>query len=137
MTYIQFLGTKKNIIIGFYIFNLLALFVNIFHIEGKYTTMPESSDNIPTDNTFWTREYIVIYEGDGTDSYSSGNIEAFNEQRFWPFVTFCAHGLINSNKYYHNPFYGIFIFYDYSEFIAYSVIFFLILYFIWNRKYNS
>jgi hypothetical protein len=141
MAFIEYLKTKKNIILAFYVFHLFALFVNVFHIEGNYKTYPRGKDKEPTYNTFLTRESIVIYVNEKhgivtTESYS-GHIESFNKQRFWPFVPFCARGILNKEEYYHNEFYGIFIFYDYSEFIAYSFILFLILYYNWNRKQSK
>lgn len=136
MTFLNYLNTNRNLIIKFYIINLLALFVNLFHIEGKFLT-DGCNENYPTENALFTKEIVTIYEqpfNEDVSGYSSGEMEIYSKGKFYPFVPFFKHNILNGKSYCSNSFYGIFAFYDYSEFIAYSLLLLLILYFKWDKK---
>ena len=136
MNFLDFLKYKRNLIIKFLIINVIALFVNVFHIEGVFHT--EGCDSTSqTKHALFTKKTVTIYDdpyNEETSSSSNGKMENFSKSNFYPFVPFLKHSLFNGKSYCSNSFYGIFAFYDYSEFIAYSFLLFIILYFYWDKK---
>jgi hypothetical protein len=119
--YLTFLKSKKNFLISWFTFHLVALFVNFFGIEGGITE---------TDNLLTTKP----------DFYNRPS------EHFYPFVKFAHKSqyyepgpLYNSgpttktNTYFH----GIFYQYDISEFLAYTFLIFLILYIVFQSKKNT
>lgn len=136
MNFLEFLRHKRNLIIKFLIINVIALFVNVFHIEGVFHTEGCESTS-QTKHALFTKETVTIYDNpynEETSNSSSGEMENFSKSNFYPFVPFFKHSLFNGKSYCSNSFYGIFAFYDYSEFIAYFFLLFIVLYFYWDKK---
>lgn len=118
MTFKNYLISKKTLIIFFFLFQFLALFVNIFGIEGQFNTKYSS------------RSYPCRIDCFFTDHKYNGGNEDIYQKNFWPFVDFFTSNPWDSLC--DHRFRGVFRYYDYSEFIAYSLLFFLILYLAWN-----
>lgn len=136
MNFLDFLKHKRNFIIKFLIINFVALFVNIFHIEGIFYTEGCNSSS-QTKHALFTKETVTIYHNpfnEETSGSSNGEMEIFTKSYFYPFVPFFEHNLFNGKSYCSNSFYGIFAFYDYSEFMAYFFMLFVLLYFYWDKK---
>ena len=127
MAFTEYLNSKRNLLVFWFLFHTFALFVNYFQIEGLYSI----------------RRYAEHVEsGDDDNYYIFTKAEDFKDskQKFWPFVKF----IVNKNEVYkqygwqskYNPidFNGIFYEYDISEFIAYSLLVILVLYLKWNSK---
>lgn len=144
MTFKNYLLTKKNFLIIFFLINAFALFVNIFKIEGKI----EEGSNVDSERQIIKNHCTPKGYSYEACSYSSwvylwtAKEEGSNhENGFWPIVKFYSdfsYGINPTTKIHmHNgSFNGIFYQYDISEFIAYSLLIFVILYFIWNNKVN-
>jgi hypothetical protein len=140
MTFKEYLKSKKNLIIIYLCFNLFALFVSGFGIEGVI----QKGDR----NCMNCREIPVIHIF--TDNYNQFTINSQN--KFWPFSGITNSILIEHNSYgsyVHDTnlfkpipencnkiidFFGIFYMYDMSEFIAYIFLLFIVLYFRWENK---
>ncbi len=115
MNYFEYLKTKNKFLVIWFIIHGLALFVNIFNIEGRIYS-----------------KYL------GPGPYGMGKSRSFNlftaktsswNDGFWPFADF----LTTENDYNGFKFKGVFFDYGIAEFIAYSVLIFIIYYF----KYES
>ncbi len=125
MTFTEFLKSKLNLIIVFTAINSFALFVNIFGIKGNVRE---------EDNYYKTFSKRIDLFTQGYDDESTS--------KFWPFVDFKSSWSKwdDISSYDKGPdkssikFYGLFNQYDYSEFLAYSLILLLIFYFNWNRN---
>lgn len=125
MTFTEFLKSKLNLIIVFTAINSFALFVNIFGIKGNVRE---------EDNYYKTFSKRIDLFTQGYDDESTS--------KFWPFVDFKSSWSKwdDISPYDKGPdkssikFYGLFNQYDYSEFLAYSLILLLIFYFNWNRN---
>lgn len=135
MEFKNFLYTKRKLIVLWIIFHSIALFVNLFEIEGTISVEKYSYITVGHNQTIFnlfTSHYV--YYDEPINSYSStigGGTSEFTYSCFWPFVRFTENGKLNSFK--GNSFYGIFIFYDYSEFIVYLLLLLIILYFRWEK----
>lgn len=114
MNFKTYLEKKSKLLVIWFTIHGSALFLNLFGIRGEIIDKPGLEITLFTRGTPDTKD-------------------------FWPFVKFYSNysyqysiGDINS----YNVFSGIFYDYDFSEFIAYSVIIFLVLYFsfIQNQK---
>ncbi len=106
MSYLKYISERKNLLIIWFSFHFLALFVNIFMIQGVFS------------------EYfnLLCRYPDYKDNAAS---------HFYPFVKIIEISDISGRKTYFN---GIFYLYDISEFIAYSFLIFLILYIAYQGK---
>jgi hypothetical protein len=133
-TFTNYIKSKRNLLIIWFLFHGFALFVNVFDIEGYHTYNQRSTkDDI---ETHYEDSYFNLFT-------SSDYLTGPKSRDFWPFVKFYestksngssvndgAYEMVTTN------FYGIFNQYDYSEFIAYSIIIFLVLYLQWNSRYS-
>jgi hypothetical protein len=106
MTFGNYLKSKQQLLIVWFVIHGIALFVNYFGIKGQVNY-----------HTYILTEHAVNQE---SKSY------------FWPFVKFVYEGHwttgVTSN------FVGIFYEYDFSEFLAYGILAFLIAYWRWHYK---
>lgn len=130
MTFPEYLKSKQRFIIIWSSIHAFALFVNLFGIEGDISSR---SDSIGRKD--YTSFYLFTKERDQF-SYDSKPSE-----NFWPFVQFYKSN-ISYNPYAQrkedfSSFKGIFYEYDISEFIAYSLLLLLVLYFFWTAKKPS
>lgn len=130
MKFTQYLKSKQNLLIVLVLINLVALFVNIFQIEGDI-----SPKDIITDKY---EKYAGVY------LFSNSYVEHKSDKpssHFWPFVKFykskTLYNPYNNSKSVFSTFNGIFYKYDISEFIAYVFTIFLLLYIRWKSKYND
>lgn len=126
MTFVNYLSIKKNFIIIWLCFHFLALFVNIFEIQGNLIAKSNTKTSYSQAKNFFTTYGITEY----------------SKQDFWPFVTYFGQEMQSNitedyDKATSSEFYGVFTDYDYSEFIAYQLLLLIFLYFYWNKKYNS
>lgn len=125
-SFINYLISKKLLTILFLLINSFAVFVNVNKIYGEYKTKNKCNETLETTNYFLT-------------SYNN----TFNgvKSQFWPFVDFFQHSNDElppeGMRWCSNSFKGIFYSYDYSEFLAYSVLFIVILFISWNIKTNK
>ncbi len=119
MTFKDYLISKKTILIIFFSFQFLALFLNVFGIEGRFHTKSDCSDNKVTNYFFTDNKY-----SDDEDKYQSN---------FWPFVKFFYHSG-EEGDWCADPYMGLFRYYDYSEFLGYTAILFLTLYIFWSSN---
>lgn len=119
MNYFEYLKSKSLLLVTWNTINASALFVNYFKIKGSIHInqgdINEKSDLI---NIFTT------------------NADSYVQRDFWPFVEF-----INEKEYDYyglknQLFNGIFYNYDLSEFIAYTLLIFIVLFFIFESKKN-
>jgi hypothetical protein len=108
MTFSNYLQSKQKILIFYFLFHGVALFVNVFGIKGEIS----SYDRLLTEH----------------------KISAESKAHFWPIVKFVYPDV---NGYGTAAFVGIFQHYDYSEFIAYVILIFVVFYFMWNSKKTS
>lgn len=109
MTFTDYLNTKKKFLIYYFLFHSFALFVNVFLIEGKISEY----------TNLLTRENFSI----------SGDTET---KHFWPIVKY-VDSFYDGSSYFN----GIFYHYDISEFLGYSVLIFVALYFYYENKPSS
>lgn len=146
MTFIEYLKSKRTFIIIWLSIQGIALFVNLFKIEGKteysHTTFTEqrTEGRYPGTYNVTVDRYANILTTEPNNFYG----EKGNSSYFWPFVKFSeTNKYLNSrdyNTYYEHTshsFKGIFYRYDVSEFIAYNVILLLVFYFMWSGKKSS
>jgi len=140
MNFLSYLSSKRNLIILWTLFHGIALFVNTFEIEICSNKI-ESSNNTNYAPTF--RRICILCNSSRKDVAKS---------EFWPFVQFYVDNLAYENEEdkRRNDVYismgkgsqiikrfgGVFYQYDISEFIAYSILLLLILYFKWSLKSN-
>ncbi len=109
MSFTDYLYLKKNFLIWWFVIHGFALFVNLIKIEDD----------------FW-----ISHSRTSVNLFS--DYDNRSERHFWPFVEFYydietynrEDGLTKTSY-----FEGIFYQYDISEFIAYSILVFLLLYF--------
>ncbi len=122
MLFLDYIKSKTTFLVSWFVFHGFALFVNIFEIDPKYWYHPPYID----DET----HFLQNGGGEGSD--------------FWPFVKFSEsntsgsliNGVIVPNVVKVHTFNGIFYRYDLSEFIAYSILIFIALYFRYISKKN-
>lgn len=131
MTYTEYLKSKRTLLITWFIIHSFALFVNFFSIEGDISSESNRSNykDYTTTNLF-TTEHKINYSNKKPSS------------QFWPFVKFydsdVSYNPYMNRKEDFSKFRGIFYQYDISEFIAYTALLFLILFFVWpNKKEES
>lgn len=110
MNYFEYLKTKTKFLVIWFIIHGLALFVNIFNIEGRIYYIPRAS-------RYGRGQYANLF----TNRFESSD-------DFWPFVNFLYEGD------YSKGFRGIFYDYGIAEFIAYSVLIFIIYYFRYESQ---
>lgn len=130
MAFTEFLKSKQRFIIIWLAIHGLALFVNLFGIEGNISSRNDSSGR--KDYT----SFRLFTKDRGEYSYDPKPSEDF-----WPFVGFYK-SKVSYNPYMQrkedfSSFNGIFYQYDISEFIAYNLILLLIFYFMWSGKKPS
>ena len=126
INFFEFLILKRNTLIILMCINCFAWGVNILGIRGEYRFTPKECSKKIERNFF--SHYLFCSENG--DSY----IEEEYESNFWPFVDYfeddrdsflCSFDGISEFK-------GLFRYFDKSEFIFYSVLIFLMLYFRWE-----
>ena len=120
MTFKNYLVSKKTILIIFFSFQFLALFVNVFGIQGEFKTKSPCDEKREVTNYIFTRKDYR----DNEKEYQSN---------FWPFVNFFYPSEEMLDKCY-DPFFGLFRYYDFSEFLAYTALLFLIFYIEWTSS---
>jgi hypothetical protein len=125
----DYIKSKKNLLIIWFLFHGFALFVNVCDIGGDITSQSNPhyiSGLLVYDYT----GYTYLFTNSLTSSAKAGH--------FWPFVKFYDkyYGHYqNGDEYPVTMFNGIFYQYDISEFLAYTILIFLILYIRWNSNY--
>lgn len=144
MTFVDYLKSKRNFLIIWFLIHGFALFVNVFHIQGNNRTVKDyieertAHEDVNDINIFTSPESHLVSAQKNTEA-------------FWPFVEFYKHQHLGpdysttgyegnkADKYVKDfiDFNGIFFQYDYSEFIAYSILIILIFYFIWNSRFSN
>ncbi|MFD2891197.1 hypothetical protein ACFS5J_04125 [Flavobacterium chuncheonense] len=115
MNYFEFLKSKAKLIVIWFIVNGLALFVNIFEIKGR---------------VYFKNRHGGYLSGRDNDTVNFFTTNTYQND-FWPFVDFFDNA-DNLNRGF--IFRGIFLNYDISEFIAFSLLIFIILYFNFEAK---
>lgn len=125
MTFTNYLKSKTTFLVIYFLVNIFALFVNVFDITGYSESKGE-----------WSKGGGILVTG-GSSIFTTG-MDKDSYSNFWPFVKFFykqENGTkLDGTQNYLSGFTGIFNSYDYSEFLAYSILIFAILYFRWNGK---
>jgi hypothetical protein len=125
MTFTNYLKTKRNFFIFWFLFHGFALFVNVFGSTGgrfeKEIIKPTFTNYGIQDELVEVPFYIL----------TSSSINQNFSENFWPFSI----EINNPSSYVY--FDGIFYNYDYSEFIAYSILIFLFFYILWETRFNT
>jgi len=122
MKFSDYLKSKRNFLIFWFVFHGFALFVNVFKLEGQLIyEVKWEKDTLYTDHL--SEKYVNIF----TSNESNGFRESTSS--FWPFSV--KYERIGDYKLF---FPGIFYKYDYSEFIAYSLLIILIFYIKWEKN---
>lgn len=133
--YFQFLKARQKTIVIFISINIFILFINILHIEVPFKSSTPGCGQ--WNNKFLTSEF-VYNEEENYGMRGFVDINLVNKKKFWPFVSYFEYG---GNAYplgdCQGTFKGIFVYYDISEFIAYSFFFFLFMYFKWSSMVVS
>jgi hypothetical protein len=145
-TFKDYLLSNKNLLIIWFVIHAFALFVNFFGIEG------EIGEKFYSENKPSQRWEHYKYTNILTTS------SEYKQNSFWPFISYyksfsqywgdekkedgkdiIENRVVTQYKYidiyrYTHFFYGVFYQYDFSEFLAYSVLIFLYLYFSFEHK---
>ncbi len=146
MTFVKFLQSKQRFIIIWLVVHGMALFVNLFNIEGETAPNNEKYNEVRKDGSYPGNYEVLIYRNANilTTAPSNNYGEKGNSAYFWPFVKFYESKKIVNSQDYHNfyefrnkKFNGIFYRYDFSEFIAYTVLLLLVFYFMWSGRKTS
>lgn len=122
MKFLEFLKSKEKLIVIFMCINSFALFVNVFDIRG---VIYQNSDD-------YNNRFIRLLQ-------SRADIEEKRDS-FWPFVKYIHSGsvqYVGSTPRTGFGFCGIFNDFDYSEYLAYTILLFVVLYFVWDKKYKT
>lgn len=140
MSFQDYLKSKRNFLVIWFAIHAIALFVNLFNIEGDVS--PQIIRNQIGSTLYRNWSFVHLF----TDK----DYNTTKNEHFWPFVKFYkSDRLVDYNrdgiggpsvweyKTDTSFFHGIFYQYDLSEFIAYSLLVFLILYFRWNLKHSN
>lgn len=143
MTFKNFLNQRRNIVIIWIFIHCIALFVNIFNIQGKIKEGYSES--------LMTNQGQIRFKPNSINAFTD-NFKYDEETKatnFWPFSLASTYSKpFDGYLYYKKSFFktydsdnniayifhGVFNDYDYSEFIAYNLIFFIILYFKWDKQ---
>ena len=144
MRFSEYLKSKTNLLVIWFLFHGIALFVNVFNIKGDVSSETKYIEDRTSKRVF--NDIYLLTVDKSMRPYNEKKSEAF-----WPFVNFYSNKLKGPDysrngyegdkaDYYITRFVefnGIFFQYDYSEFLAYSVLLFLVLYLKWNSRYTS
>ena len=126
-----YLYSRSGLIVLYLAFHSLALFVNVFEIKGEFNIQKQIFSST---GTYDCPSYVFTKGINGRSS-----------SHFWPFVDFKKdaddiyvpmNGRSSVSIEKCEIFSGIFTDYDSSEFIAYTVLLFLLLYLHWNKNYS-
>jgi len=130
MTFLQYVKSKTKVLIIFFAINAFALFVNVFEISGYYESKPAVGEG----------QYYSLLDTGGNSIFTAG-MDKDTYSNFWPFVKYTykqENGIRRDGRQnYISGFLGIFYRYDYSEFLAYGILIFIVLYFRWANKYEK
>ncbi len=123
MKFKDYLISKRNIIILLMCINCFALGVNMLEIKGEFKD--EKCPDYIFHNLFCS----------GRDEYNA----RLSQQNFWPFVEYFHW---SDRSYYcgggsRDEFKGVFRYFDYSEFIIYSLLMLLVFYLRWESSKKS
>jgi hypothetical protein len=115
MNFKQYLNSKRNIIILLMSINCFALVVNVLEIRG------ENEDEMCSN---------VVHCMFTSDNYEDKQYQ----ENFWPFVTFTEldYKAVYCGFQSKTRFLGFFHYFDYSEFIVYSMLLVLLFYIRWE-----
>ncbi|WCM40813.1 hypothetical protein MG290_07450 [Flavobacterium sp. CBA20B-1] len=116
MSFTQYLKDKSTFLVIWFSIHAFAFFVNFFKINGQILKTPNGSDFIGGGYTYKTTNLFTS----ANKHYSSSNHNYTSD--FWPFVNFFG-------KSSDNGFRGFFNNYNLPEFIFYSTVIFIILFF--------
>lgn len=114
MTYFEYLKTKTKFLVIWFIIHGLALFVNIFNIDGEIY----SKANKPLFGATRSTVFKIKLFTDHKNTYNDD---------FWPFVDFFYEKNWKGFK-------GLFYNYGIPEFIAYTALIFIFCYFRHESK---
>ena len=135
MIFSEYLKSKRTLLLIWFIFHGFALFVNVFKIEMDFSKNRVESEGRVTYSYF---KFLSTTPG----GYDHDKLSS----HFWPIVKFYEYDkqTYEEQRYPYKrtemvitSFNGIFYQYDFSEFIAYSLLPFLLLYFKWSSKTKS
>lgn len=130
MNYLNYLKTKSKTIVIIMIINVFAFFVNLFKIDGKI----DMFEFVDYSEAGFAKHQDKIFINFFTKT------DFVPENGFWPFAnTFEKSRRLISNGIDDIPtdyyiFRGVFYNYDISEFIAYTILLFVVLYFKYEKK---
>lgn len=116
MSYSQYLKSKSTFLVIWFSVHAFALFVNFFKIKGQILRTPNGGNFISGGYFYKT-----------TNLFTSANKYNNYSSDFWPFVNFFGKGSDNGFR-------GFFNDYNLPEFIFYSTIIFIVLFFRYKSK---
>lgn len=116
MSFSQYLKSKSTTLVLWFSIHAFAFFVNYFGLNGQIFKTPIGGDYIGGGYLYKT-----------TNLFTSGNKYFYETTDFWPFVDFYEKGSGNGFR-------GIFNDYDLPEFIFYTTVIFIVLFFRYKTK---